>query len=166
MAATKARFLPFPWRRSTERWADGQLGGRAGRAAVSHHAAMLSYSYYAHAAFSRVPDSLPKILFQVHPHPSSVRDGALGSAKMQRMKVSCFATWVTAVPILSDATSVPPGAAVRAVKFPPHHAPAVVKNAKAMLDDEARRLEIIRKAKTAAEVRAANSGGAYTAKKG
>jgi regulator of RNase E activity RraA len=53
-----------------------------------------------------------------------------------------------------------------AVKFPAHHAPAVVKNSKAMLDDEARRLEVIRKAKTAAEVRAANSGGAYTAKKG
>ena len=52
-----------------------------------------------------------------------------------------------------------------AVKFPPKHAAAVVKNARAMLDDEARRLIVIRKAKSAAEVRAANSGGAYTQKK-
>jgi hypothetical protein len=35
-----------------------------------------------------------------------------------------------------------------------------------MLDDEARRLVVIRKAKSAADVRAANSGGAYTQKKG
>jgi 4-hydroxy-4-methyl-2-oxoglutarate aldolase len=41
----------------------------------------------------------------------------------------------------------------------------VVKNSRAMLDDEARRLVDLRKAKTAAEVRAANSGGAYTQKK-
>ena len=34
-----------------------------------------------------------------------------------------------------------------------------------MLDDEARRLVLLRKAKTAAEVRAASSGGAYTPKK-
>ena len=41
----------------------------------------------------------------------------------------------------------------------------MIKNAKAMLDDEAKRLVVIRKAKSAAEVRAANSGGAYTQKK-
>jgi regulator of RNase E activity RraA len=75
------------------------------------------------------------------------------------------------VPVSVGGMDVAPGDLIHmdengAVKFPPHHAPAVVKNARAMLDDEARRLEIIRKAKTAAEVRAANSGGAYTAKKG
>jgi len=53
-----------------------------------------------------------------------------------------------------------------AVKFPPHFAPAIVKNAKAMLADEARRLVLIRKARNAAEVRAANAGGAYSDKKG
>ena len=52
------------------------------------------------------------------------------------------------------------------MKFPPRHASAIVKNAQAMLDDEARRLVLLRKAKTAAEVRAASSGGAYTPKKG
>jgi len=35
-----------------------------------------------------------------------------------------------------------------------------------MLDDEARRLVLIRKARSAAEVRAANAGGAYSDKKG
>ncbi len=34
-----------------------------------------------------------------------------------------------------------------------------------MLDDEARRLVMIRKAKTASEVRVANLGGAYSDKK-
>jgi hypothetical protein len=53
-----------------------------------------------------------------------------------------------------------------AVKFPPVHALAVIKNAKAMLEDEARRLVLLRKARSAAEVRAASSGGAYTEKKG
>jgi regulator of RNase E activity RraA len=52
-----------------------------------------------------------------------------------------------------------------AVQFPPQHAEAVLKIARAMLDVEAHRLVQIRKARTAAEVRAANSGGAYTQKK-
>ena len=74
------------------------------------------------------------------------------------------------VPVSVGGMDVAPGDLIHmdengAVKFPPHHAPAVVKNAKAMLDDEARRLEVIRKARSAAEVRAANSGGAYTQKK-
>ncbi len=74
------------------------------------------------------------------------------------------------VPVSVGGMDVAPGDLIHmdengAVKFPPHHAPAIVKNAKAMLDDEARRLVVIRKAKTAAEVRAANSGGAYTPKK-
>ena len=53
-----------------------------------------------------------------------------------------------------------------AVKFPAQHAPAVLKNAQAMLADEAEKLEKMRKAKTAAEIRAINSGGTYGAKKG
>jgi regulator of RNase E activity RraA len=52
-----------------------------------------------------------------------------------------------------------------AVKFPPVHAPAIARNARAMLDDEARRLVLLRKARTAAEVRAASSGGTYSDKK-
>ena len=74
------------------------------------------------------------------------------------------------VPVSVGGMDVAPGDLIHmdengAVKFPKVHAPAVLKNAKAMLDDEARRLVVIRKAKSAAEVRAANSGGAYTQKK-
>ena len=74
------------------------------------------------------------------------------------------------VPVSVGGMDVAPGDLVHmdengAVKFPPHHAPAIVKNAKAMLEDEARRLVLLRKARSAAEVRAASSGGAYTDKK-
>ena len=75
------------------------------------------------------------------------------------------------VPVSVGGMDVAPGDLIHmdengAVKFPAAHASAVVKNARAMLDDEARRLVLLRKAKSAAEVRAANSGGAYTQKKG
>jgi regulator of RNase E activity RraA len=75
------------------------------------------------------------------------------------------------VPVSVGGMDVAPGDLVHmdengAVKFPPAHATAVIKNAQAMLDDEARRLVLLRKARTAAEVRAASSGGAYTPKKG
>ena len=74
------------------------------------------------------------------------------------------------VPVSVGGMDVAPGDLVHmdengAVKFPPHYAPAIVKNARAMLDDEARRLVLIRKARSAAEVRAANAGGAYSDKK-
>ena len=75
------------------------------------------------------------------------------------------------VPVSVGGMDVAPGELIHmdengAVKFPPQHAEAVVRNARAMLDDEAARLVLLRKAKTAAEVRAASSGGAYTPKKG
>jgi regulator of RNase E activity RraA len=74
------------------------------------------------------------------------------------------------VPVSVGGMDVAPGDLVHmdengAVKFPPAHAAAVVKNAKAMLDDESRRLVLIRKARSAAEVRAAATGGAYADKK-
>ena len=74
------------------------------------------------------------------------------------------------VPVSVGGMDVAPGDLIHmdengAVKFPVQHAEAVVKNATAMLEDEARRLVHLRKAKSAAEVRAANSGGAYTQKK-
>ena len=66
------------------------------------------------------------------------------------------------VPVSVGGMDVAPGDLIHmdengAVKFPPKHAPAIVKNAQAMLEDEARRLVLLRKAKTAAEVRAASS---------
>jgi regulator of RNase E activity RraA len=74
------------------------------------------------------------------------------------------------VPVSVGGMDVAPGDLIHmdengAVKFPEQHAPAVLKNAQAMLDDEARRLVEIRKAKSACEVRAANPAARYTQKK-
>jgi glycosyltransferase involved in cell wall biosynthesis len=71
--AAKARWLPFSWERAATRWCDRSLGREAGRLATKRHAALLSYSYYAHSAFSHVRGDQPRILFQLHPHPASVR---------------------------------------------------------------------------------------------
>jgi 4-hydroxy-4-methyl-2-oxoglutarate aldolase len=74
------------------------------------------------------------------------------------------------VPVSVGGMDVAPGDLIHmdengAVKFPAQHAEAVVRNAKAVLADEAARLEKIRKARTAAEVHAANAGGVYSAPK-
>jgi regulator of RNase E activity RraA len=74
------------------------------------------------------------------------------------------------VPVSVGGMDVAPGEIVHmdengAVKFPASKIDAVLKNAKAMLDDEAVRLEALRGAKSAADVRRASSGGAYTEKK-
>ncbi len=73
------------------------------------------------------------------------------------------------VPVSVGGMDVAPGDLVHmdengAVKFPPDKAPRILANAKAMLDDEAHRLEALRKAGTAAEVRAAFAGAAYAPK--
>lgn len=75
------------------------------------------------------------------------------------------------VPVSVGGMDVAPGELIHmdengAVKFPAQHARAVLKNAQAMLADEADKLEKMRKAKSAAEIRAINSGGTYGAKKG
>ncbi len=50
------------------------LGRSAGRRAGRRGAGLLSYSYYGFHAFSALSDEhRPKVLFQVHPHPASVR---------------------------------------------------------------------------------------------
>jgi glycosyltransferase involved in cell wall biosynthesis len=71
--ANKSRCLPFRWEREAVRWCDRSIGRRAGRIATEKRAALLSYSYYAHSAFSRFRGDQPRILFQLHPHPASVR---------------------------------------------------------------------------------------------
>jgi glycosyltransferase involved in cell wall biosynthesis len=73
LMANKARWLPFHWERGTIRWCDRSLGRQAGRIATEKGAALLSYSYYAHSAFSHLVGDQPRILFQLHPHPASVR---------------------------------------------------------------------------------------------
>ncbi|MEJ7709650.1 MAG: glycosyltransferase family 4 protein [Pyrinomonadaceae bacterium] len=61
--------------RSASDRGDNRIGAVAGRLAVSKGAGVLSYSYYAHAAFSaKATANVPKIIFQVHPHPRSVRE--------------------------------------------------------------------------------------------
>jgi len=72
------------------------------------------------------------------------------------------------VPVSVGGMDVAPGELIHmdengAVKFPADKLEAVLKNSKAMLQDEAEQLERLRKAKTAAEVRAAAAGGTYSA---
>ena len=58
-------------RRRMTRFADGRLGRTAGRVARERGAALLSYSYYAADAFTAY--GAPGTLFQLHPHPASMR---------------------------------------------------------------------------------------------
>jgi glycosyltransferase involved in cell wall biosynthesis len=72
-AASRLSTLPFALQRRLVRWTDHALGREAQRVAARHGAAIVSYSYYAYSAFLNAPAHLPRILFQVHPHPTSVR---------------------------------------------------------------------------------------------
>ncbi len=74
------------------------------------------------------------------------------------------------VPVAVGGMDVAPGDLIHmdengAVKFPVDRAEVVLANAKAILQGEAVLLQKIRAAKNAAEVRAASSGGAYSARK-
>ncbi len=63
--------VSFDLRRRAIRSADATLGRAAGRLATRQRAGLLSYSYFAHDAFLAYPG--PGILFQVHPHPLTIR---------------------------------------------------------------------------------------------
>lgn len=65
--------LPLLRESDAVRWCDARLGRRAGQLATARGAALLSYSYYGHSAFTHYQGQQPKILFQLHPHPASVR---------------------------------------------------------------------------------------------
>ena len=72
------------------------------------------------------------------------------------------------IPVTVAGMDVHPGEIVHmdengACKFPADKIESVLTNAQALLKDEATRLKAIRQAKTAAEVRAASSGAAYSA---
>ena len=73
LLASKVRWLPFDLERSAARWCDQVLGDRAGQLATETGSALLSYSYYGYNSFSQFRGDGPRILFQLHPHPSSVR---------------------------------------------------------------------------------------------
>ena len=61
----------FDLRRRAVRSADSTLGRAAGRLAAESGSGLLSYSYFAYDAFRSYPR--PGILFQVHPHPATIR---------------------------------------------------------------------------------------------
>ena len=67
----QAKAAPFSWRRNAIRWADSTLGQAAGELARRTNSLLLSYSYYGYHAFQSYGQ--PGVLFQLHPHPSSVR---------------------------------------------------------------------------------------------
>jgi glycosyltransferase involved in cell wall biosynthesis len=74
--------VPFSWRARAMRWSDHCLGRRAGKIASDSSSTLLSYSYYGYSAFSSASHSVPRILFQLHPHPASVR--AILKAELER----------------------------------------------------------------------------------
>ena len=76
LALDKLPRAPFRWRRSLMRSTDAALGRAAGRAARRTGATLLSYSYYAYHAFRENVSGrggAPGMLFQLHPHPASMR---------------------------------------------------------------------------------------------
>jgi glycosyltransferase involved in cell wall biosynthesis len=74
MGLSKSRLVSFEQQRDAVRNCDLQLGMRAGQLATERGAALLSYSYYGHSAFSNYSGDQPRMLFQLHPHPGTVRD--------------------------------------------------------------------------------------------
>ncbi|GAA3757242.1 glycosyltransferase family 4 protein [Terriglobus aquaticus] len=71
VALERWRHVPFALRRSARRLSDRRLGRAAGHLAASTGSRLLAYSYFAAPAFSAA-GSAP-LLFQVHPHPLTVR---------------------------------------------------------------------------------------------
>ncbi|HEX4663282.1 MAG TPA: glycosyltransferase family 4 protein [Terriglobales bacterium] len=67
--------------RNPQSWTEhvALLGEAAGRIATEHGSGLLAYSHVASAAFAQAPQST-KVLFQMQPHPASVRE-ALTSDK-------------------------------------------------------------------------------------
>jgi glycosyltransferase involved in cell wall biosynthesis len=63
--------VPFELRRHSNRAADAKLGREAGRLARRSDAGLVSYSYYGFDAIAEY--GRPAMLFQMHPHPGTVR---------------------------------------------------------------------------------------------
>ena len=106
---------------------------------------------------SRDVDAIRKNRFQMLLGGVTAGHGAMGVMAVQ-------------VPVSVGGMDVAPGEMIHmdengAVKFPADKIEQVLTNARALLDHEARQLEGLRKATSAAEVRAALSGGTYTEKK-
>lgn len=71
LVCDKMRRLPESVRRRMTRLADATLGRTAGKLAKAQGAHLVSYSYYGFDAFTVY--GKPATLFQMHPHPSSMR---------------------------------------------------------------------------------------------
>ncbi len=67
----RVKSSPFAWRRAAIRSTDATLGRAAGTLAARTGSLLLSYSYYGYHAFRTYGG--PGVLFQLHPHPASVR---------------------------------------------------------------------------------------------
>ena len=140
-----------------QKWPDGIMkkAGLAGEMMVSSMMAVGCVGLLSNGP-SRDVDAIRKLKFQY-----LLGGVTAGHGEMAVQAVN--------VPVSVGGMDVAPGDLIHmdengAVKFPEQHAEAVVKNATAMLEDEARRLVQLRKAKSAKEVRAANAGGTYTQK--
>jgi 4-hydroxy-4-methyl-2-oxoglutarate aldolase len=106
---------------------------------------------------SRDVDAIRRNKFQMLLSGVTAGHGAMGVMAVQ-------------VPVSVGGMDVAPGELIHmdengAVKFPADKMEAVLKNARAMLDKEAEQLERLRKAKSAADVKAASSGGTYSPEK-
>jgi regulator of RNase E activity RraA len=106
---------------------------------------------------SRDIDAIRRNKFQMLLSGVTAGHGAMGVMAVQ-------------VPVTISGMDVAPGEMIHmdengAVKFPADRLAQVLGNARAMLDKEATLLAALRTAKTAADVRAASSGGTYTEKK-
>jgi 4-hydroxy-4-methyl-2-oxoglutarate aldolase len=106
---------------------------------------------------SRDVDAIRKNRFQMLLGGVTAGHGAMGVMAVQ-------------VPVSVAGMDVAPGEVIHmdengAVKFPAEKIEQVLTNARALLDHEATQLEGLRRATSAADVRAALSGGTYTEKK-
>jgi 4-hydroxy-4-methyl-2-oxoglutarate aldolase len=106
---------------------------------------------------SRDVDAIRRNKFQMLLGGVTAGHGAMGVMAVQ-------------VPVSVGGMDVAPGELIHmdengAVKFPPNKIEQILTNARALLDREAAQLAALRKAKTAADVRAASSGGTYTPEK-
>ena len=71
LALEKLPGIPLSIRRSTQRAADANLGRTAGKLARRKHAGLITYSYYGFDSIRAY--GKPSMLFQVHPHPATMR---------------------------------------------------------------------------------------------
>lgn len=103
---------------------------------------------------SRDVDAIRALKFQYMLSGASAGHGAMGVMAVN-------------VPVAVAGMDVAPGEIIHmdengACKFPADKIEPVITNVKALLQEEATRLKALRQAKTAAQVRAASSGGAYS----